>query len=168
MIYRIIYTNNTVIDAVEQVENTYTSTNEGVFIGTVKDAISFLRKENINYQFLIVTFDLVEKELFNIPLSDLVIDSVTHSRVLSVIDFPIDFSNEIANVTFKITHDNNGIKKAVTYTFAITNDKIVEGVGEFDYFYNSIMVLNYPLSAVITGKVLEMDSRQVFDPLYNV
>jgi len=165
MEYKIVYNNIDIITYTENIETMYTHTLETVFIGEIDEAISFFRKKNVNYSVLVNDFEILEKELFSVDISGINTTSGLISRNVVVIDIPIDLGLEVAYTTMKIKTDSVDIED-ITQTFKISNETIimVDGVeiGEFNYFYDLVMVQNIALPIAITNQILDMDSRSIF------
>lgn len=163
MEYRVIY--NGTDGIVGYTEHTTTSItkdlNNLVVVGEIEECLNTLRKKNIDYQGFIDEIGYVEPVLLTTDISDYPTDT---KRRVDVVSMPILGNN--ASITMRIVSTLLDEETVKTITFPITNDIIVDvenNIGEFDYFYNLVIIQGGSLKDAIINKILEMDSRNIFN-----
>jgi len=173
MEYRILYNDTEVLSCIEHEETSITRTKEKAFVGELDEAIHFFRRKNIDYSSIVFDFDLEEESIFDVIISNYVFEETDNERKVTILSMPMDFSTRTMYASMLITYiDESGLPIEKRHTFKIGNDFLLnEGmeteIGEFDYFFNLVMIeKNATLPDAIRNKVLEMDSRGIFDAIY--
>ena len=154
MRYLFIIKDNKIISATEytaDLPRIYTTQTQE--IKTVDEMLKQSLDTGIDFS-LLIDKNLIDLNILN-SIYTIEFDDDTFVNILNI---SINFSDK--NILLTLLYNNT--EKSIHY-YNINNDKLIDDIGEFDYYYNAIITNNFSFRDVISASINELKNSNKFN-----